>query len=211
MKKCIALLLSMVMIASVPVMGEESTPNTSDFVPKTIDGFRGHLWGESLDYVHKNSIGLCYLEKYPDSLYEFNTDDHEVKIAGYDMMAVYKFEDDALTTGYYFPQDEYSDSQKYYTEYCDLVSAYKTVYGEPVYEQESWLPGSVFKGSPQYYGSAVWDGQVNFSTKWEDNTKDPAPYVTITLGANDHKMILNVTYRCAPVEAEPTTIDTDGI
>lgn len=146
------------------------------------DDFRGSNWGDSVKSVKENEKAVL-IEEDADSLAYITT------ISGIDMAAVYTFENDKLVSATYLNQQEYTNKNRYISDYKTIKELLIAKYGEPVSDDVKWFNDS-FKNDTQEYGNAISIGHLAYLSKWvADGTE-----IVHVLSGNNYSLRMMVLY-----------------
>lgn len=91
---------------------------------------------------------------------------NNVNVAGYTTTLVYQFNNDVLIRGAYFINSKHTNLNDYIDDFNSLKEMLTTKYGKPNADSVKWK-NDLFKDDPEYYGTAVAAGDLEYLTQWD--------------------------------------------
>lgn len=209
-KKLTAILIGLTVLMNQPICyaAESQNDDASETeVPAPIDGFRNVKWGTPMDEAKNIAISADMIEGEDYIIYDtgviviINS-----SVADLYARTYYEFDSDSkFYQGMYTILEEHEDKTDYYDDYCNLVELYTEKYGKPNNTSEDWKD-DLYKNSPEDWGIAISEGDVDFLTSWVD---DSGATINIYLSGGDNNEILFVVIYSAA--DHNTETDTSGI
>lgn len=162
MKNIITIILVMAITLGLSGCGEAESKTMSKEASREMDGeFRYGTWGMTRSEIKELEDAELFNEEEISLVYEGNA-------VGLNSFITYVFdENQGLYQGFYDFKVKHSNDNNYIVDYMNIKDALVQKYGDPRDEDEQTWMNTIFKNTPERYGTALSAGHLLYSSKWD--------------------------------------------